>query len=114
MFWVVSDTSGIISDKKYFKKRAMMENQRKELYWFSEPNVFPVKDMIPTFEKTQSKAITVNMLVKMPLFLATAGMGLLVKLIIFCLSINISKILLINATMTKIGIANENRAINPN
>lgn len=70
--------------------------------------------MIPTFEKTQRKAMTVNMLVKMPLFFATAGIGHLVKLIIFYLSINISKMLFTKAMMTKIGKPSENREMNPN
>ena len=69
---------------------------------------------MPTFENTQRKAITVNMLVKIPLFFATAGMGHLVKLMIFYLSINISKMLFIKAMMTKIGNPSENREIKPN
>jgi len=80
----------------------------------SEPNVLPVKDIIPTFENTQRKAITVNMLVKIPLFFATAGIGHLVRLMIFCLSINISNMLFTNAMITKIGNPRENREINPN
>lgn len=114
MLRVVSETSGMISEMKYFRKREMMENQRKELYWFSGPKVFPVKDMMPTFENTHKKAITVKMLVKIPLFLATAGIGLLVKLMIFCLSINISKMLLMKAIMTSIGNPSEKREMKPN
>ena len=60
------------------------------------------------------KAIIVKIEVKIPLFLATAGIGRQVKLIIFCLSINISKILLMKATMTSTGNPNENKAIKLN
>ena len=104
----------MISDKKYFKNRAMIENHKNEEYWFSGPKVLPVKDMIPTFENTHKNAITVNMLVNIPLFLATAGIGLQVKLMIFCLSINISNMLLMKAIMTNTGKPRENRLMKPN
>jgi len=70
--------------------------------------------MIPTFENTDKNAITVNILVKIPLFFATAGIGLQVKLMTFCLSINISKILLMKAIMTKTGNPREKRQMKPN
>jgi len=92
----------------------MMENHKNEEYWFSGPKVLPVKDIIPTLENTDKNAITVKILVKIPLFLATAGIGLQVKFMIFCLSINISNMLLINAIMTKMGNPREKRQMKPN
>jgi len=70
--------------------------------------------MIPILVKTQRKAMIANTLVKIPLFLATIGIGRLVKLMIFCLSINISKMLLINAIMTSTGNPSEKSEMNPN
>ena len=70
--------------------------------------------MIPTLENTQRKAMTVNILVKIPLFFATAGIGRLVKVIIFYLSINISKMLFTKAMITSIGNPRENREMKPN